>query len=45
MKKFILAICLMAIGYPLFAQELYVNTEPASNMATGSLGLRLEGQG
>jgi hypothetical protein len=27
------------------AQELYVNTEPASNMATNSLGIRLENQG
>jgi hypothetical protein len=27
------------------AQELYVNTEPASNMAAKSLGIRLENQG
>ncbi|WP_345954154.1 hypothetical protein [Mucilaginibacter sp. PAMB04168] len=27
------------------AQELYVNTEPASNMATNSLGIRTENQG
>jgi len=30
---------------PVLAQELYVNTEPASNMATGSLGIRMENQG
>lgn len=29
----------------IHAQELYVNTEPASNMATNSLGIRLENQG
>lgn len=29
----------------VMAQELYVNTEPASNMATKSLGIRLENQG
>ena len=45
MKTILLAICLTLLACPLFAQELYVNTEPASNMATGSLGLRLENQG
>ena len=45
MKKLILAIGLMALTCSAFSQELYVNTEPASNMATGSLGLRLENQG
>jgi hypothetical protein len=45
MKNILLAICLMAMACPAFSQELYVNTEPASNMATGSLGLRLENQG
>ena len=35
----------MALGCPAYAQELYVNTEPASNMATHSLGIRLENQG
>lgn len=44
MKITLLAICLMAIACPAFSQELYVNTEPASNMATGSLGLRIENQ-
>ncbi|WPU94595.1 hypothetical protein SNE25_03545 [Mucilaginibacter sabulilitoris] len=45
MKIILLAICLMAMVCPAFSQELYVNTEPASNMATGSLGLRIENQG
>lgn len=45
MKRILLAVCLMAMACPLFAQELYVNTEPASNMATSSLGLRIENQG
>jgi hypothetical protein len=45
MKILFLAICLTALACPTFAQELYVNTEPASNMATGSLGLRVENQG
>lgn len=31
-------VCLMVIAH---AQELYISTEPASNMATGSIGLRL----
>jgi hypothetical protein len=43
--KLLLAICLMALAHTVFSQELYVNTEPASNMATGSLGLRIENQG
>jgi hypothetical protein len=45
MKKILLAVCLVATLCPAFSQELYVNTEPASNMATGSLGLRVENQG
>jgi len=45
MKKILLAVCLMAMARPVLAQELYVNTEPASNMATGSLGIRVENQG
>ncbi len=45
MKRLLLAICLGAMACPVFAQELYVNTEPASNMATHSLGIRLEDQG
>lgn len=35
---------LIAPAKLLRAQELYVNTEPASNMATRSLGIRLESQ-
>ncbi|WP_184543870.1 hypothetical protein [Mucilaginibacter sp. FT3.2] len=45
MKILLLAICLTAIACPVFSQELYVNTEPASNMATNSLGIRVENQG
>ncbi len=45
MKQLFLAISLMAMVRPAFSQELYVNTEPASNMATHSLGIRLENQG
>ncbi len=45
MKILFLAICLTAMACPAFSQELYVNTEPASNMATGSLGIRVENQG
>jgi len=43
--KQLLAICLLALACPAFSQELYVNTEPASNMATRSLGIRVENQG
>ena len=43
--KQLLAICLLAVACPVFSQELYVSTEPASNMATHSLGIRLENQG
>jgi hypothetical protein len=45
MKTLLLAICLTAMACPVFSQELYVNTEPASNMATSSLGIRAENQG
>ncbi|MEO6149009.1 MAG: hypothetical protein ABIN95_05010 [Mucilaginibacter sp.] len=45
MKKLLLAITFLSIAYTLQAQELYVNTEPASNMAARSLGIRLENQG
>lgn len=40
-----LAIALLATACRVFAQELYVNTEPASNMATNSIGVRVENQG
>ncbi|WP_454804353.1 hypothetical protein [Mucilaginibacter phyllosphaerae] len=45
MKGILLAFCLMASACFAHAQELYVNTEPASNMAARSLGIRLENQG
>jgi len=45
MKHLLITICLAAIACPVFSQELYINTEPASNMATHSLGVRLENQG
>ena len=45
MKTILLAFCLMALAFGTRAQELYVNTEPASNMAAHSLGIRLENQG
>lgn len=44
-KRFIIVLGLLAPASKLFAQELYVNTEPASNMAARSLGIRLENQG
>jgi hypothetical protein len=45
MKSLLLAIILSGMIGPAFSQELYVNTEPASNMATHSIGIRLENQG
>src|SRR5476649_1819839 len=45
MKVILLAGALWALARPAFSQELYVNTEPASNMATNSMGIRLENQG
>lgn len=45
MKIILLAIILSGMICPAFSQELYVNTEPASNMATHSIGIRLENQG
>jgi hypothetical protein len=45
MKVILLAFCLTALAYTAHSQELYVNTEPASNMAAHSLGIRLENQG
>lgn len=45
MKAILLAFCLTAVACTAFGQELYVNTEPASNMAAHSLGIRLENQG
>src|SRR6185312_11330270 len=45
--KFIglLAIISLVVAGPVFSQELYVSTEPASNTATHSVGIRLENQG
>jgi len=40
-----IALLLLSGAIPVLGQELYVNTEPASNMATRSLGIRLENQG
>jgi hypothetical protein len=45
MKAILFAIILSGMVCPAFSQELYVNTEPASNMATHSVGIRLENQG
>lgn len=45
MKSFFFAVVLSGTICPAFSQELYVNTEPASNMATNSVGIRLENQG
>lgn len=45
MKQLLMAFSLMAMSCSVLSQELYVNTEPASNMATQSLGIRLENQG
>ena len=45
MKLIVLFWCFLASTLTVYAQELYVNTEPASNMARNSLGVRLENQG
>jgi hypothetical protein len=45
MKVILFTIILSGLICPAFSQELYVNTEPASNMATHSIGIRLENQG
>ncbi|RCH53713.1 hypothetical protein DJ568_15860 [Mucilaginibacter hurinus] len=45
MKILISTTVLLLIVGAVYGQELYVNTEPASNMATRSLGIRLENQG
>lgn len=45
-KKAIAVVLLSFCFYsPLFAQELYVFTEPASNMPTNSIGVRLTHEG
>ncbi len=45
MRKLLFAAILWGIATLAHTQELYVNTEPASNMATHSVGIRLENQG
>lgn len=40
MKKYFFILCIL-FSEAAFAQELFVSTEPASNMATGSIGFRL----
>lgn len=41
MKKYIILLAFVSINLVAQAQELYVNTEPASNMAANSMGVRL----
>lgn len=41
MKRILLLILLNSFAGSISAQELFVNTEPASNMATGAIGFRL----
>lgn len=43
-RKIIIALGLCVPAMLAHAQELYVNTEPASNMAVNSLGIRAENQ-
>ncbi|MBE7175583.1 MAG: hypothetical protein INR69_04220 [Mucilaginibacter polytrichastri] len=45
MRRIFIFSLLMLIGRLAYAQELYINTEPASNMAAKSLGIRVENQG
>src|SRR5579862_3389107 len=45
MKTIFFILIMAGLTCPAFSQELYVNTEPASNMATNSIGIRLENQG
>ncbi len=40
MKIYIILVIILTT-HPVYAQELYVSTEPASNMAAGSIGIRL----
>jgi hypothetical protein len=41
MQKIIAFIIIVFVSLQVNAQELYISTEPASNMAAGSIGLRL----
>ncbi len=45
LKKIGLTVGMLCWLCAAMAQELYVNTEPASNMAARSLGIRVENQG
>lgn len=45
MKRLFILMLILWSASVTHAQELYVNTEPASNMAANSLGIRLENQG
>ena len=40
-KKLFFSFLLISVSYNSRSQELYVSTEPASNMAAGSIGFRL----
>jgi len=41
MKKIVMAACCWCLGSVVNAQELFAFTEPASNMAKGNIGLRM----
>jgi hypothetical protein len=41
MRKYIILLAFVSINLVAQAQELYVNTEPASNMPANSMGIRL----
>lgn len=45
MVRFCGMILLLVLAAKSYGQELYINTEPASNMAAKSLGIRVENQG
>jgi len=46
MKSVILtALCCLSVRWAALAQELYINTEPASNMAARSIGFRMNNYG
>src|SRR6478752_1029281 len=45
MKKLVITCVMLVMTFSAMAQELYVNTEPASNMAAHSLGIRLANEG
>ncbi len=41
MKKFLMLLAMACSGMAVHAQELYVNSEPASNMPANSMGIRV----